>query len=748
MLISSQKNPNQPNLQGFKSSSTRIPGAANSVHDSLVKSVGLDIINLLLGTFKILQDNYHRLLKVKIELTSIKNLIKKNQPTILKTALTGVGTTGLIALGYKSSIQGSQIELLSNIPKLASGICLLPVIYGLSSLVLKRKDKKNSSLSALPVGLLATIGCFSDERTTSSFNVAVKLSREKFIKRKNALAKQSINKIKESEECNKAFGAIFSHEHLSPSIKLDSIKAPLNSEVENFEIAQAQIDFTDILVANLEEQFPEDEALKEIRASIFSIKERLVSECEALDLPQEAHKINKAIIHYLKPTELKNIVESLDLSATALREKLAWIGGLSNIDILNLDFRMLTADSIISFVEGIRKVYIAEAQIHFADTLVAELEGQFPDDVTLNAIKASISDIKNEHKNPVKKAGEINEAIIDYLNSENSVKNRVTSLDFCRGNLKALLPCIGAFSNLETLNLSDNILTVLPESIGAFSKLKTLKLGKNKLTFLPESIGGLKQLRFLHLNNNQLTVLPEAIGELIELKLINLNTNKLTFLPEAIGSLTKLKYLTLSNNQLAALPETIGGLENLDNLYLSNNQLAALPEAIGSLTKLEDLTLNNNQLAALPEAIAGLINLDYLCLRNNQLTALPEAIGNLTKLKYLYLSNNQLASLPEAIGSLTKLEYLALNNNQLASLPEAIAGLINLDYLYLSNNQLTALPEAIGNLTKLKYLYLNNNQLTVLPKVIGGLANLEYIYISHNPIPNVHKVLKNLGFKD
>jgi Leucine-rich repeat (LRR) protein len=196
-------------------------------------------------------------------------------------------------------------------------------------------------------------------------------------------------------------------------------------------------------------------------------------------------------------------------------------------------------------------------------------------------------------------------------------------------------------------------------------------------------LGQLTNLTSLYLNSNQLTVLPESIGQLTSLTSLSLSSNQLLALSEALGQLTNLTSLYLRSNQLTALPESIGQLTNLTSLYLSHNQLTALPEAIGQLTNLTSLYLRSNQLKALPEALGQLINFTSLDLRYNQLTALPEALGQLTNLTSLDLRSNQLTALPEAIGQLINLESLGLNGNTLTQLPPEIVnkgGLVVRDY--------------------------------------------------------------------
>jgi len=230
--------------------------------------------------------------------------------------------------------------------------------------------------------------------------------------------------------------------------------------------------------------------------------------------------------------------------------------------------------------------------------------------------------------------------------------------------------------NISSMNLNNNLLTLVPDSIGNLTALTVLNLSDNQLTSIPDSIGNLTALAKLYLGKNQLTSIPDSIGNLIALTGLNLNKNKLTSISDSIGNLTALTALNLNNNQLTSIPDSIGKLTALTKLELTNNQLTSIPDSIGNLTALTTLNLSENQrLTSLPDSIGNLIALTMLGLSKNQLTSLPESIGNLTALTKLNLDNNQLTTIPDSIGNLTALTGLGLVSNRVAAIPTSVASL-------------------------------------------------------------------------
>ena len=89
-------------------------------------------------------------------------------------------------------------------------------------------------------------------------------------------------------------------------------------------------------------------------------------------------------------------------------------------------------------------------------------------------------------------------------------------------------------------------------------RLDSLDLSTNQLTTLPESIGNLSSLKELYLYDNQLTTLPESIGNLSSLERLSLHHNQLTTLPESICNLPSDCYISVFNNQLrSSIPTCI-----------------------------------------------------------------------------------------------------------------------------------------------------------------------------------------------
>lgn len=133
---------------------------------------------------------------------------------------------------------------------------------------------------------------------------------------------------------------------------------------------------------------------------------------------------------------------------------------------------------------------------------------------------------------------------------------------------------------LRTLDLSYNLIELLPEEFSAMTCLVELNLSNNNFgkshpnTWSWMSGNIAKTLKLLNLCENQMKFLPDQIVKLHNLITLNVDRNELRILPSGIGSLHRLRILTASKNMLKSLPGSAKKL-NLLTLDLSDNHFVA-----------------------------------------------------------------------------------------------------------------------------------------------------------------------------
>jgi len=112
---------------------------------------------------------------------------------------------------------------------------------------------------------------------------------------------------------------------------------------------------------------------------------------------------------------------------------------------------------------------------------------------------------------------------------------------------------------LEDLDLSVNLINVLPEELGKLTNLKKLVIASNKLVTLPISIGELQNLTALDCRSNELSEIPDTIGDLLRCQKMDFSNNMLTELPWNLWKLQhgKLVVLDVNYNPLIVPPKPI-----------------------------------------------------------------------------------------------------------------------------------------------------------------------------------------------
>ena len=103
--------------------------------------------------------------------------------------------------------------------------------------------------------------------------------------------------------------------------------------------------------------------------------------------------------------------------------------------------------------------------------------------------------------------------------SNETILTKVQTLDLAELELQVLPPQIEKLKNLEELNLGENLLQQLPPEIGNLSKLELLNCQGNPLTKIPPEIGSLKCLKQLYLSENSLIFIPPEIWDLPDVEI-------------------------------------------------------------------------------------------------------------------------------------------------------------------------------------------------------------------------------------
>lgn len=299
----------------------------------------------------------------------------------------------------------------------------------------------------------------------------------------------------------------------------------------------------------------------------------------------------------------------------------------------------------------------------------------------------------------------------------------------------------------KNLSLSGLKLTSVPECLGALTELVSLDLSENKLDYLYYSVTLLKNLQTLNLSGNRFKQLPSwVLKDLPALKVLNASGNSLTQLNNSLFTENAvLESLDLSANQLAVLPSGFFNLIALKSLALSKNTLKTLPKEFSRLQQLQQANFQENMLVQIQEQEALMPALQMLDLSNNQLKALPNSFGQFTGLRALNLETNQFQSLPDQLCSLQNLQNLELQNNLLAQLPESIGQLKSCTHLNLSHNQLVSLPVSMNKLERLEVCDVSENKLLSLPAQMAGLRNLHSFFCQYNQLSGLPETLRNLS---
>jgi kinase len=265
---------------------------------------------------------------------------------------------------------------------------------------------------------------------------------------------------------------------------------------------------------------------------------------------------------------------------------------------------------------------------------------------------ASIMQTLKENLEPLSSLDWSDSNPCNWENIKCSKDNRVTRIQVGYKNLKGSLPqTLNNLTELETIEFQNNELTGPLPSLSGLTQLQTLLLSSNNFTSIPEDFFyGMVSLQTVYLDYNNFTAwqIPENLKNASKLEVFSAtNTNLDGKIPEFIDTFTGLITLRLALNSLeGGLPDSFSG-SLVQNLWLngqkSSYKLNGTIEVLQNMTQLTEVWLHGNSFSGHLPDFSGLIQLQNLSLRDNSLTGVvPLSLLDLKSLKVVNLTKNML----------------------------------------------------------------------------------------------------------
>jgi Leucine-rich repeat (LRR) protein len=196
---------------------------------------------------------------------------------------------------------------------------------------------------------------------------------------------------------------------------------------------------------------------------------------------------------------------------------------------------------------------------------------------------------------------------------------------------------------LRDLKLRNNTLSgELPNSITKLTNLEIIDVRQNMFTSLPENVADLVRLRILDISENQFTSLPFDAFRGLPLAELLTSKNKLSGLLIRLDEeieMPKLQVLDISANSLTSIG--LVRLPSAHQLICSTNRLTELPD-MSSWTSLLTLTAEDNSIDSLPPGFVDLPKLKNCDLSGNNIKVLDERISLMSSLDTFRISGNPL----------------------------------------------------------------------------------------------------------
>uniref|UniRef100_A0ACD5TRT7 Uncharacterized protein n=1 Tax=Avena sativa TaxID=4498 RepID=A0ACD5TRT7_AVESA len=286
--------------------------------------------------------------------------------------------------------------------------------------------------------------------------------------------------------------------------------------------------------------------------------------------------------------------------------------------------------------------------------------------------------------------------------------------------------------DLDGLNLSDNILSVIVGEYNSSWAMRLLGLASCNLSSFPVFLRNIYHIRYLDLSDNQIHgAIPRwAWEEWDAMLVLDLSYNQFSSIEHDSIPLTDVTFLDLSFNLIEG-PLPIPGPDT-EMFDFSNNRFSSIPNNFGSpLISISYLNaMSNNLSGQIPRSICNARGLEFLDLSYNNLSGpIPSCLmEDIHSLGVLNLQANQIhGELPHNMKQGCALEEINLSNNRIeGQLPRSIVACGRLQILDIGNNRINdTFPCWMSTLPELQVLVLESNKFFghVGPSTVGNKEN-------------------------
>lgn len=169
----------------------------------------------------------------------------------------------------------------------------------------------------------------------------------------------------------------------------------------------------------------------------------------------------------------------------------------------------------------------------------------------------------------------------------------------------------------------------IPKSIKNLNDIESIDLSFNIITWIPNELCVLKNLTKLNMRNNCITEIPPMIKNLENLKELNISRNEIEKIPDELFLMKSLQKLDMSLNVINRIPESIKNANNLEIIDLGYNTISVIPDEVFMLENLREIKLNDNQIENFPNKIRQLKNIECINLKNNCIEDYPTIINKI-----------------------------------------------------------------------------------------------------------------------